>query len=295
VLNLFRKLIFIFLFSLTVLASGQKQGRSRAQEVKVPDGVSYTVLNYRKEKVLRANQIGIAYKKLLKGQKLPVVVFIHGGGWSKGDKDQMAYMAVNYAKEGFVGVTISYRLLSEASYPDQVRDAKEAIRFIKSLENKFPIDIARIGVCGYSAGAHLSLLIALSQGESLYKSNLYREYDSKVKCAVGISTPIDLGKNKLKKIKFLSPEQNKDEELRRKSSPINYLHKEQIPILLFHGNKDKLVPSFHYENFLKKAQLMDINNIQTHISLEGGHMFFFKESRRLNPVMMKFFKDELIK
>ena len=287
----------IKIFIITILAStamsAEKKGRAPAKEMKAPEGISYSVLNYREEKVLRANQVGIAYKKEWAEKKLPVVIFIHGGGWRKGDKDQMAYFAVNYAKAGFVGVTVSYRLLSEAKYPAQAQDAKEAIRFIKSLADKYPIDVNRIGVAGYSAGAHLALLIALSGDEPLYQSDKYTNYDSSVKCAVGISSPIDFSQKK--KISFLNNEQNQNKQVMKKSSPINYVQKGQIPIMLFHGDKDALVPSYHYKNFLAKAKEMGINNIETHINPQGDHVFFFKNSRIVNPLMMKFFKKHLKK
>ena len=273
-------IIIISVLLVSSLFAQKKKGRAAPKEAVVPNEISYSVLNYRNEKVVRANQIGLAYKKSLAGKKLPVVVFIHGGGWEKGDKDQMSYFAINYAKAGFVGITVSYRLLSEAKYPAQAQDVKEAIRFIKTLAGKYPIDVNRIGVAGYSAGAHLALLIALSEGEELYETNKYNQFDSLVQCAVGISAPIDLGKNKLKKIKFLDSEQNENKELRRKASPINYIHKKQVPILLFHGDKDSLVPSFHYRNFLEKAEALGINNVQTYISGEGGHMFFFLKKLR---------------
>ena len=293
---LFRSVLFLLLCN-TVISAKQPEGRAHAKEIKVPDSINYTVHNYRKEKVLRANQIGLAYLKDRKQEKLPVVIFIHGGGWSKGDKDQMAYLALNYAKAGFVGVTISYRLLSEAPYPAQVQDAKEALRFIKSLAKDHPIDINRIGVCGYSAGAHLALLIALSEGEAWYDSGKYGSFDSSVRCAVGISSPIDFDtriKEKNGKLKILSAEQQKDSTLVYKCSPLNLMSKDQVPILLFHGDKDALVPAYHYKNFAKKAKTLGIKNLELNINPQGDHTYFFRESKKLHPIMMNFFKKQLM-
>jgi len=291
------KLMMLLLIAgpITVCMAKKKEGRAPAKEIEVSDSISYTVLNYRTEKVLRANQIGIAYKKHNAGKKLPVVVFIHGGGWSKGDKDQMAYMALTYAKQDFVGVTISYRLLSEAKYPAQVQDAKEAIRFIKSLAGEYPIDINRIGVCGYSAGAHLATLIALSPDEPWYKSDKYTEFDSTVQCAVGISAPLDFTVKHTTsyKVKFLDEQQKQNVELIRKSSPISFINNKQIPIFLLHGDADGIVPPYHYKNFAAKAEEQGVTNLKLYISPNGGHMFFFKEGKLTYPLVMDYFSKLL--
>ena len=97
--------------------------------------------------------------------RLPAVVFIHGGYWSSGDLLNMNDHVKAAVKDGFVGVTINYRYSSDTSpWPAQIQDAKCAIRFIKANAERFHIDPTRVAVAGFSAGGHLALMTAFSQG-----------------------------------------------------------------------------------------------------------------------------------
>ena len=122
-------------------------------------------------------------------KRLPVVVFIHGGGWRNGDKDQSLWQCFRYASDGFIGITVSYRLIDEAPFPQCIEDVKTAIRYIKSLSNEYPIDTDNMGVWGYSAGAHLALMVGLSHKDEWFRSSLYPDFDSSVKCVVAIAAP----------------------------------------------------------------------------------------------------------
>lgn len=97
--------------------------------------------------------------------RLPAVVFIHGGYWGSGDLLSMSDHVKAAVKSGFVGVTINYRYTTATSrWPAQIQDAKCAIRYIKANAKRFKIDPTRVAVAGYSSGAHLALMTALSQG-----------------------------------------------------------------------------------------------------------------------------------
>lgn len=88
---------------------------------------------------------------------LPVVVWVHGGGWSKGSKDRCP--AVYLAAEGFAVASISYRLSHEARWPAQIDDCREAVRWLRRAAPKYGLDANHIGVWGGSAGGHLVALL----------------------------------------------------------------------------------------------------------------------------------------
>ena len=223
---------FIIYYLLFIYIIDAEALRSIKKDISPPSNIQYIIENYI-ENGDRSTEIGIAIHKdnLDSDIKLPTVVFIHGGGWRSGDKQQNAWQCFNYANKGFVAITISYRLLDEAPFPQCIIDVKTALRFIKSLSRKYPIDVENIGVWGYSAGAHLALMIALEDSSDLFNSGHYNAFDSKVKCAVAIAAPTYLQNRAGGKDKKLSDEQNNDEKFRAQISPITYVNSNQISIL----------------------------------------------------------------
>ncbi|WP_281612571.1 alpha/beta hydrolase [Flammeovirga sp. SubArs3] len=291
-----RRYIFLTIafFSLFHVASAQKKkGRTPEKEINIPEGLTYQVIQYREDAKTpkRANQLGISYKD--DGQKKkPVVVFIHGGGWANGDKDNVLYQVFNVAKQGFVGVTISYRLVSEGDFPVCIEDVKEAIRCLKSKEGELPLDLDRIGIWGYSAGAHLSLMIGLSP-EDTFHSGTYTDYDCKVKTIMPVSTPTDFVIKPEREWfpKFLNEEQVADIAFQQSVSPTHYVHQGQPKIFMIHGTADKIVPSYHYLNFKKVCEEKGINNFTLYEIEEGGHMLYFKRRQDVMPLFKEFLKE----
>jgi acetyl esterase/lipase len=104
------------------------------------------------------------------GQALPLVVWIHGGGWSRGDSRTNAAFAnfpsvlASLAARGYVVASVNYRLSAEARFPAAIQDVKAAIRFLRANASRFGIDPARVLVWGGSAGGQLAALVAASCG-----------------------------------------------------------------------------------------------------------------------------------
>ena len=86
----------------------------------------------------------------------PAIVFIHGGGWRRGDKAGGIRRLAMFAASGdYFCASVGYRLTDEATWPAQIHDCKAAIRFLKAKADEYNIDPKRIGVWGTSAGGHL--------------------------------------------------------------------------------------------------------------------------------------------
>lgn len=92
--------------------------------------------------------------------KLPLVVFIHGGGWSEGDKGTHTRKGRFFAEQGFVYATINYRLSPRIVHPAHVEDVARAVAWLEGNAARFGIDAERIFLVGHSAGAHLAALVA---------------------------------------------------------------------------------------------------------------------------------------
>ncbi|MCK4667743.1 alpha/beta hydrolase [Candidatus Dependentiae bacterium] len=89
----------------------------------------------------------------------PVVIFIHGGSWSFGDRSWYTYLANSFAKEGIVSVIVSYRLSPQHKHPSQMEDVTSAIFYVFKNIHKYNGNPEDIYLCGHSAGAHISSYI----------------------------------------------------------------------------------------------------------------------------------------
>jgi len=106
----------------------------------------------------------------------PVVLFIHGGSWNSGGKDDILYKAIGrrLAKNGFVGVVISYRLSPQVRVPQQADDCARALAWTVAHIAEYGGDPARIVLMGHSAGGGLAALLATGSDTLLAKHGLPR-------------------------------------------------------------------------------------------------------------------------
>ena len=119
---------------------------------------------------------------------LPVLLFLHGGGWSGGYKEMLGFMAPAIVAMNAVFVSVSYRLVPEAPYPAAVDDTANAVAWAYRHIAQYGGDPGRLHLGGHSAGAHLAALVAL-RGELLVERGLP---GGVVKSATSVSGPLDL-------------------------------------------------------------------------------------------------------
>lgn len=98
------------------------------------------------------------------GKPVPGVVFVHGGGWRSGVRENFAPMAIRMAQRGYAAATISYRLAREAPYPAAIHDVKAAVRWMRANAGRHGIDPSRIAVGGGSAGGQIASLAGVTNG-----------------------------------------------------------------------------------------------------------------------------------
>ena len=101
----------------------------------------------------------------------PTVLLIHGGAWNSGSKENERVMAQHLALNGFVSISISYRLSIEAPYPAAVLDIKSAIKWARKNAKKFHIDPDRLAILGASSGAQLATLVGVTPNNSIYNNS----------------------------------------------------------------------------------------------------------------------------
>ena len=123
---------------------------------------------------------------------LPVIVFIHGGGWQAGSKSSGIGSIGRFVSSGdYAGVSVGYRLTNEAQWPAQIHDCKAAIRWIKANAKEYGLDASKIGVWGTSAGGHLVSFLGTSGDVKTLEGTLgkHLDQDSKVTCVVNFFGP----------------------------------------------------------------------------------------------------------
>lgn len=104
-------------------------------------------------------------------QSYPAVLLIHGGGWLTGSRENERVMAQHLALNGYIGISVSYRLGFEAPYPAAVLDIKDAIRWMRKNAKKYRINPNKIAVLGASAGAQLATLVGVTPNSSIYRKD----------------------------------------------------------------------------------------------------------------------------
>ncbi|USX12091.1 alpha/beta hydrolase [Oxalobacteraceae bacterium OTU3CAMAD1] len=95
-------------------------------------------------------------------QDLPVVVFVHGGGWRSGFRSEFVPMALRLARNGYASVTVTYRLAGEAMYPAAVHDVRAAVRWVREHAGEYGLDPRRIALAGGSAGGQIASLAGVT-------------------------------------------------------------------------------------------------------------------------------------
>lgn len=218
-------------------------------------------------------------------EKLPLVVWIHGGGWKKGDKKtgHAPNRIPALVKTGrYAGATIGYRLSGEAIWPAQIHDCKAAIRWLRGNANQYGIDPDRIAVWGSSAGGHLVSMLGTTGSNKELEGTLgnYLDHSSHVQAVVNYYGPSALLQmnDHPSKINHNAPDSPESQLMgfpiqeskskTKQASPLHHVTKFTPPFIHLHGTDDPLVP-FHQSKVFHQA-LKKKGVPSTLITLQGG-------------------------
>ena len=234
-------------------------------------------------------------------QGAPLVVFVHGGGWSRGNRADMPLG--NMAPAGFAFAGIDYRLSPVARFPAQAHDIKAAIRFLRAKQAEYGYDASRVAIAGSSAGAHLALLVGVTNGnkelEGTVGGNLDQSSDvqailsyygaSNFLTILKQSTPYGLGV-RTPALQLLLGGQPEDEEaLAKLASPVFHLDANDPPMLLLHGDQDPQMPiNQSLEMYGAYRQLgLDAEFLPVYQAPHGGKKFHEGEALKAATEFLK--------
>jgi acetyl esterase/lipase len=201
-----------------------------------------------------------------------VILFIHGGSWSGGDKNEFndAIAAIRTRLPHFAIFNMNYRLSYKGlnRFPVQIEDLQSAINSIANRANEYKVNANKFCLVGASAGAHLALLEA-------YKNNM----DGRIKAVVDMFGPVDLtalynnhpipDQARPVLVNFLGATPSTNPDLYGQASPVNFVNTQTVPTKIFHGSDDIVVPLAQSDALKAKLQQNKVKVDLTVYSAEG--------------------------
>ncbi|HWB21245.1 MAG TPA: alpha/beta hydrolase fold domain-containing protein [Phycisphaerales bacterium] len=201
-------------------------------------------------------------------EPLPVVLFIHGGGWVVGDKADIGSMADELMNRGFAVASMNYRFSYDATFPAQVFDCKAAVRWLRAHAYEYNLDADRIGVYGESAGGYLATMLGTSEGVANLEGDTGNNaYSSAVQAVGDMYGPIDLAAmgeydgnptaSESLLIGHSIPEINANQydpsyatlvAMLDQTNPMNYINGNEPAFFIAHGTADTTVPMSQSQN-----------------------------------------------
>jgi acetyl esterase/lipase len=188
------------------------------------------------------------------------VIFLHGGGYYLSDKSKEEKYIQPYLDKGMNVVNLNYRL--KRGIPIATKDLTNALHFLKANNGTYQLNLNRIILTGFSAGAHIASYVGISANNPIYKNKL--DEGIKISGIINFSGPVD-GLDVVEKVfmdnemplmkdlgnaLFPSSEGYAPKALISKYAPITYLDKNDPPFFLWQGGKDDQVPPITFEKFV---------------------------------------------
>ena len=243
----------LFLFFFSILGQGSSQTNPVLNIF--PQGtVLHGDINYNDDN-LQKHLLDIYMPAKVEG-KVPLVVFVHGGGWMANDKyADIGYMKKTVAEivsNGYGLASIDYRHSTQAIFPAQIQDCNRAVSYLYDHAETYGFDIDRLALIGFSAGGHLASMMGLSNNDDMidfYMAETSRTF--RFKAVVDFYGPSDLilfpgGDDEKSPVGLLIGAAPLDRpDLAKAASPVTYVDENDPPFLIIHGEKDDMVSPKH--------------------------------------------------
>lgn len=221
-------------------------------------------------------------------EPLPTVVYLHGGGWALGDKQQALTRMRGVVEEGYAVVSVNYRLSGDAPWPAQLDDTKAALRWVRANAAAYGLDAERVALLGPSAGGHLAAMLALTADDPAFEGALgeHRSASTRVSAAVILCGPTNLAtlsdppawmeserlENSPQTLvgRLLGGALKDRRDVAVAASPVTHASADDPPMLLVYGAEDPLVPLSQGVELNARLQALGVSS--TLIRVDGaGH------------------------
>lgn len=230
------------------------------------------------------------------------VLHLQSGGWYSPWRDPRELIPVErpLLDEGYTVFIVRHGSAPKYTVPEAVADVRRCVRFLRLTADDYGIDPQRLGVLGGSAGGHLTLMLATTgdDGEAEAKDPVLRT-SSRIAAGVALFPPTDLRgwttdpPAEIAARPNLKPPLAFDAALEASVSPLLAVTADDAPVLLIHGDQDKLVPIEHSYNILPKFEACGVGSKL--VVIEGAaHGFSPQQNReRVIPAMLEWYRQHL--
>lgn len=239
---------------------------------------------------------------------LPLVIWVHGGGWQNGSKDQCLPLRLGFTGLGYAVASLNYRLSGHAIFPAQIEDCQAAVRWLRDHAKDYGLDPDRFAAWGSSAGGHLVALLGTAGDSAEFAPTPRPKTSARVQAVCDFYGPTDL-------LKFAvtpgygvhaKPDSPESKLLggpvldlpaqAKRANPLTYVGADDPPFFILHGSADPVVPP--QQSALLHAALQAAGISSTHRTIadakHGGPEFstpavvaevdaFFRRTLRLPP------------
>jgi acetyl esterase/lipase len=213
------------------------------------------------------------YLPLHAGAPSPTFIYLHGGGWVTGSKDEASLEVLPLLSMGFAVLNVDYRLAQTAQAPAAVEDCRCALRWVFRHAQQYGFDLTRVVIGGMSAGGHLALLTAMAPTSAGFDRLCPGNEDLRVAAVVNFFGIVDVPD-------VLTGPHARDfatgwlgglpdgARIARSVSPIEYVRPLGPPVITVHGDADPVVP---YQHALRLRQALDQAGVANQlITVKGG-------------------------
>jgi acetyl esterase/lipase len=229
------------------------------------------------------------------------VLFMMSGGWFSSWAPPEGFVSPDapdgfkhfreLVDKGYTLFIVRHGSAPQFKVPEAVADVRRAVRFIRAHAKDYGIDPQRIGVCGGSAGGHLSLMLgtASDEGASDAKDDIDRTSD-RVAAVVAYFPPVDL--REFLNLKDRFPALDFDPKLAESVSPLPHVTSDDAPALLVHGDKDDLVKLDNSERIVAALEKEKVP-AELMVITGAGHGFGSEDGKRASKALIDWFDKYL--
>ncbi|CAN5273622.1 alpha/beta hydrolase [soil metagenome] len=218
----------------------------------------------------------------------PVLLFVPGGAWVQGTRVLQGHTLLSHlVQQGWVCVTMDYRVSPVHRWPRHIEDVNAAIAWTRANIDQFGGDRGFVAVAGCSAGGHLAALAGLTPGDPAFRGELAEDADTSVDAVIGIYGRYDWEDRSpgtrenfqdfLERV-VVRRRQSRHPEVFTSASPMARIHEDAPPFLLMHGELDSIIPVREARAFHTALREVSTNQVEYVEIPRAGHAFDLVDS-----------------